>query len=558
MVVILQQHGYKHLAWLVGHEVHPGQGLLVAAVQFFFQRAIESDEELMATLQLARLDKLSETQASSFLQIEVLLEEHSEKLEALLSGLLSVTLDTHDAVLDIYEEQRRLGDRLDDMYQMLGQLLEQTRLNHRRDVRPTDTRSIRGPQERRRVQELVNRYEALPECERQRRPALLNSVALLQVAAGQTQAAQQRFEELAAIFADDPQVSAQACYNAYQAALARRDYDVALDPLCEAVRLDPQRFAPFPFGDFEPERILGAGGFGVAIKCLHATLRRPLVVKVLWTEGLDRAVEDIFREAQVLSDLDHPAIIHLRDCRFADSEHKRPYLVMDYFESLNLTEYVRGNGPLPPTDLLPIARSVAEALESAHGQGILHRDIKPDNLLIRRELNGSWRVKLIDFGLAVKQETMLATVSTADSPDEYTIAGTIDYAAPEQMGRLPGVNVGPYSDVYAFARTCYYALLGTPIPDDAERDTLPDRWRRLLSQCTARKIENRVRDFGVVLSLLHEMEQPPLRVATVPPPVEQRTPARKRLAPPRYIETPPGPAPKPRVSFLPPVWFDLG
>src|SRR5581483_3473032 len=136
-------------------------------------------------------------------------------------------------------------------------------------------------------------------------------------------------------------------------------------------------------------------------------------------------------------------------------------------------------------------------------------DVKPDNLLVRRDPSGTWKVKLIDFGLAVKQETAEATVrrdTPTHSPREYGIAGTIDYAAPEQMGRLPEVPVGKHSDVYGFGKTCYYALLGTPEPDDGEKETLDERWRKLLSQCTARKIEGRLKDFGVVLERLHDLE----------------------------------------------------
>src|SRR5205823_937933 len=84
---------------------------------------------------------------------------------------------------------------------------------------------------------------------------------------------------------------------------------------------------------------------------------------------------------------------------------------------------------------------------------------------------------------------------------------TIDYASPEQMGRLPGVSVGTYSDVYGFGKTCYFALLGTPEPDDGEKETLDEAWRKLLSRCTARKIESRLHDFGVVLERLREVEE---------------------------------------------------
>jgi serine/threonine protein kinase len=558
MARILERHQYRNLAWLVGHEVQPGQGLLVAAVQYFFRRGIECNEGLRDALQLSRIEKMSDDHEASFLMLESLMLTHGEKIEL----LLEITWEAHDAVLDIHQEQQKHGDRLDEIYEMLAQLLAQTQMQRRREVRPGDTRSIRGPHERARVLELVGRYRGLPETEKRQRPALLHSVALLQVAAGDMEGAQQDFEELAVLVGDDPKAKAQARYNAFQAALARHDYAFALEALCEAAALDPDHYAPFPFSDFVPERILGAGGFGVAIKCQHATLKRPLVLKVLWIEGLDRAVEDVFREALVLNDLDHPAIIHLRDCRFADSGRKRPYLVMDYFDSLSLTEYVRQHGPVSAAELLPIARMIAEALQSAHDQGILHRDIKPENVLVRREANGSWRVKLIDFGLAVKQETMQATLHTPVPPHEYTIAGTIDYASPEQMGRLPGIAVGPHSDVYGFGKTCYFALLGTPEPDDVERDTLDQNWRRLLSQCTARKIENRIKDFTAVLARLDEIAHPAQAPAPQPEPASASDtpktppgPAPKRLVPPRYIDRPTTIPPIVKPTLLSPLWM---
>src|SRR5262249_29031377 len=163
----------------------------------------------------------------------------------------------------------------------------------------------------------------------------------------------------------------------------------------------------------------------------------------LRTDCLERDVADVFREAQVLEELEHPAIIRLRDCDFADADQKRPYLVMDYFEGMTLADYVEKHGPLTPEDLLALAQPVAGALQAAHARGIRHRDIKPANLLVRRE-GGTprWRVKLIDFGLALKQSVLRTTVSNPTARAKtimgYSLAGTIEYAAPEQMGRLPG------------------------------------------------------------------------------------------------------------------------
>jgi serine/threonine protein kinase len=116
-------------------------------------------------------------------------------------------------------------------------------------------------------------------------------------------------------------------------------------------------------------------------------------------------------------------------------------------------------------------------------------------------------VKLIDFGLALKHSVLESegqagsAASAGRTIAGDSIAGTLDHAAPEQMGRLPGVSLGPHSDVYGFGRTCYFALLGTPDPDDRQKATLPQGWRRFLADCTARP-SNRLPNFGVVLKRL--------------------------------------------------------
>ncbi len=235
---------------------------------------------------------------------------------------------------------------------------------------------------------------------------------------------------------------------------------------------------------------------------------------------------EVFGEARALEELVHPAIIRIRDCDFADASRSRPYLVMDYFDGENLESYVEKHGLLPSVDMMAVASQVADALRAAHARGILHRDVKPANVLVQRE-GASWRVMLIDFGLALRPDTLKEQPSSHSSSAKTTlgksIAGTLHYAAPEQMGQLPGVPVGRHSDVYGFGRTCYYALLGDPEPDDVEREGLPDGWRRLLSRCTGRKLENRFADFSTVLAGLTGISQSPETLqppGTSPPPAE--------------------------------------
>src|SRR5262249_24615011 len=125
------------------------------------------------------------------------------------------------------------------------------------------------------------------------------------------------------------------------------------------------------------------------------------------------------------------------------------------------------------------------------------------------------QVKLIDFGLAMKRtgrETLLATSATLTGS---SIAGTLDYAAPEQMGKLPGVPVRPASDVYGFGKTCCYALFQTPQPLLRHWRSVPDHLAELLESCLEDRPEQRPQDFGAVLARLGGAEPP----APAPPPV---------------------------------------
>src|SRR5205823_6178728 len=130
----------------------------------------------------------------------------------------------------------------------------------------------------------------------------------------------------------------------------------------------------------------------------------------------------------------------------------RPYLVMDYFPGGTLEQFIDQRGTLTPDQVLLVAAQIALGMLAAHGQGILHRDLKPANVLVRKE-GDQWRVKVIDFGLALRKqivETSMGALSTGISILGDSVAGTLKYAPPEQMGELRGVKPGPYSDVYAF------------------------------------------------------------------------------------------------------------
>jgi serine/threonine protein kinase len=142
---------------------------------------------------------------------------------------------------------------------------------------------------------------------------------------------------------------------------------------------------------------------------------------------------------------------------------RRPYLVLEYFPGVSLDVYRQQNGVIPPGDMVPLARAVAEAVHAAHQAGVFHHDLKPANVLVRRT-DAGWDVRVIDFGLAVRHSAAVQA-SVAALPEDRTqrersFAGTLRYAAPEQKGELNGVKVGPHSDVYSFGKTCLELLFG--------------------------------------------------------------------------------------------------
>ncbi|MBL8793670.1 MAG: tetratricopeptide repeat protein, partial [Planctomycetia bacterium] len=384
--------------------------------------------------------------------------------------------------------------------------------------------------------ELAVRIHALNDPLRRKHPALMHGLGLLEAAAGFLEAAQ-RDLQIAAGGLTDPHLQALVSYNAYRLALEQRDWPLALSWFQRAVQQDPKRFAHFPPDKFEPERILGAEPSGVALLCKHRASNTRVVVKMLWPEGLAAPVADLFREARMLDELDHPAMVRLRDGDYADEAKHRPYMVGDYFEGTTLTDLVAQQGALAPGDLLRIMRVVAELLLSAHERGILHRDLKPGSLLLRKE-GPAWRVKLINFGLAVKPAVLFAPLSSAATAARMTLgvsaASTLPYLSPEQLGLLDGVVPGPTSDIYSFGRLCYYALLGVAEPDDELKEHMPASWRKVLGQCTSRQVSRRPPNFQVVLKRLNQLQV--AEVERPVPPSAAPTPAPLSSA---VIELPP-------------------
>jgi len=213
------------------------------------------------------------------------------------------------------------------------------------------------------------------------------------------------------------------------------------------------------FGPYEIISSAGAGGMGEVYRAKDTRLDRVVAVKVLRSDlAHDPEKRQRFeREARSISTLSHPHICTLHDIGHQDG---MDYLVFEYLEGETLEKKLE-KGSLPVQDVLRYAIELADALDKAHRQGIIHRDIKPGNIMLTKS-----GVKLMDFGLAkLKSETLpVADALTEMTSDkkltaEGTILGTFRYMAPEQ---LEGREADARTDIFAFGEVLYEMATGRP------------------------------------------------------------------------------------------------
>jgi tetratricopeptide (TPR) repeat protein len=401
--------------------------------------------------------------------LAVLGERLLAPLQALRAEVVQSRQDILQAIEQVRQGQQQQQHVLQQIHSQVQRLLQLHGNLHQRELRPSDTCSVQNEAERQLVRQLMEQVRQLPESVRQRAPELLAQLGKAAVLCGDLDAAVQYFLQAAQMYQQrrDREQQAEAYYNAYRTFLEKSEWNQALRALNEAVRLAPDRFSPFPVYELAPLRILGAGAFGVTFLCQYRHTKAKVAVKVFNTAMLPDP-QRVFEEAAALEQVQHPAIIRIRHYGYVDPRRKLgPYLIMEWFDGQTLSEYVRQNGPIPLREALPLLRQTAEGLRAAHLRNVLHRDVKPSNILVRKD-GEQWQVRLIDFGLACTvqqiQATMQQTLARGKTTISRTIQGTWDYSAPEQLGKLGGVQPGFYSDIYAFGRTCCFALFGTPNP----------------------------------------------------------------------------------------------
>lgn len=212
---------------------------------------------------------------------------------------------------------------------------------------------------------------------------------------------------------------------------------------------EPQHVIHSVIGQYEIQTEIGRGGMGVVYRARHLRLNRIVALKVI-RSGQHADADEIRRfqlEAVLAAQLDHPGIVPVYE---AGEFEGQPYIAMGFVEGQSLWQRIQ-RSPLPPRDAARLIQSVAVAVQFAHEKQIIHRDIKPQNVLVSVE----GQARITDFGLAKLQSTGSDLTATGQ------IVGTPSYMPPEQAaGRSD--EIGPRTDVYSLGATLYCALTGRP------------------------------------------------------------------------------------------------
>jgi len=312
-------------------------------------------------------------------------------------------------------------------------------------------------------------------------------------------------------------------------------------------------------GGYEIESLLGRGGMGVVYKARHLRLGRMVALKILAPE---LAADDNFRtrfvrESQMAASIDHPNVIPVYD---ADEIDGTLFIAMRYVDGTDLKKVIEADGALTPERTLTVISAMAGALDAAHALGLIHRDVKPANVLVGRTETTPEQIYLTDFGLTKHSGSKSGLTATG------AFVGTIDYIAPEQ---IEGKTVGTQADIYALGCVLFECLTGS-VPFEKEADvavmyahlmddrpkatdknaSLPAAVDAVLAKAMAREPEARygsgaelVDDLG---SALGGGAAAPVAVATPPPaPVEPKAPEIR-------VEVPPEPAGAPAARRISP------
>jgi serine/threonine-protein kinase len=310
---------------------------------------------------------------------------------------------------------------------------------------------------------------------------------------------------------------------------------------------------------------IGEGGMGAVYKAQHTGFDELRAIKVLNPEFAGRAElhERFKREAYITRKLRHPNAVQVED--IDEAEDGCPFIVMEYIEGKSLKLVMEEQGPLPAARVCAIAKQVAAALDAAHRLGMVHRDIKPDNIVLVQTEEGE-KAKVLDFGIArIKESKRAEEGKSKDLTGSGFALGTPLYISPEQAAGKRGDDLDGRSDLYSLGVVMYQMLTGdVPFNSQTTMDLLiahiqqlpnpirlvrpgiqiPDTLAALVMRLLQKKRELRPPSAAALIEDLTRVEMGmPVRVSRIPSPYAQAIPPAPRGA---------GPAPPPPVAPPPP------
>lgn len=282
----------------------------------------------------------------------------------------------------------------------------------------------------------------------------------------------------------------------------------------EALEKDPDSLVGTTFaGKYRIDARLNEGGMGTVYRGTHVLMDKTVAIKVLRPSlaADEKIVARFSREARAASRISHPNALSVTD--FGEDESGHVFLVMEYLSGKTLKHVIREEGPLPLARVVDIARQIGDALHAAHEQGVVHRDLKSDNIMLLDTMTSD-HAKVLDFGIAKIQESEGAVDTNLTAPN--LVLGTPQYMSPEQCSQNSEIDAR--SDIYSFGVILYEMLVGhvpfsgdsptmvmmkhlqEPVPSVLEeRNDLPASVGRVVARAMAKVPSNRYQNVAELI-----------------------------------------------------------